>query len=113
MRPPKTPPLKGPPPPTPPPPPPIWPPPPPPKPPPPCPAARAAVVTAVPSAKAAMRVGARGPAELRLRCRRSCMVFAFLALGGFSEANDDTPNKNRFGLHSVLKGIQQWMACST
>jgi hypothetical protein len=40
------------------------------------------------------------------------MVFAFLALGGCSEANDDTPNKNRFRLHSVLKGIQQWMACS-
>ena len=29
------------------------------------------------------------------------------------ETNDDTPNKNRFRLHSVLKGIQQWMACST
>jgi hypothetical protein len=41
------------------------------------------------------------------------MVFAFLALGGCSEANDDTPNKNRFRLHSLLKGIQQWMACST
>jgi hypothetical protein len=41
------------------------------------------------------------------------MVFAFLALVGFSEGNDDTPNKNRFRLHSVLKGIQQWMACST
>jgi hypothetical protein len=41
------------------------------------------------------------------------MVFAFLALGGSSEANDDTPNKNRFPLHSLLKGVQQWMACST
>jgi hypothetical protein len=26
------------------------------------------------------------------------MVFAFLALGGCSEANDDAPNKNRFPL---------------